>query len=197
MAGKLTGLLAGCALALAISAGAHAQAPAEPQSESSDQTSKRRGGYGGGPDGRRPGGGRPDSERFEHVRKSIDALTPDQRRRFQENLQRWGNMSPEEKKALADRDAFRRKKIAEDIEAAIKEVGLNLSEQERELFAKRYAEERRSIEEQLRREMDEKREPLLKNVVAKLKAEFSASATAADTTAKQPDTAIPAVPSKP
>ena len=41
-------------------------------------------------------------------------------------------------------------------------------------FTKRYAEERRKLEEQLRKELEEKRQPLLKELVARLKGEFSA-----------------------
>jgi hypothetical protein len=40
-------------------------------------------------------------------------------------------------------------------------------------FAKRYGEERRKVEEQLRKEMEEKRKPLIKEVIARLKEEFS------------------------
>ena len=50
---------------------------------------------------------------------------------------------------------------------------VELDAQRRELFARRYGEERQRIEEQIRREMDEKRRPLLKEVIAKLKAEFA------------------------
>ena len=42
----------------------------------------------------------PSSPEFENVRKALDALTPEQRKRFQENFVRWSNLSSEEKKAL-------------------------------------------------------------------------------------------------
>ena len=157
-------------LLMAIPA-AWSQAPADAPSS----PPPKRPGFFGGPRGemRRPEGGGPDAEKFENVRKALEALTPEQRKRFQENFQRWSNLSPEEKKALADRDAFRRKKITEDIDAALKEAGLELDPERREFFAKRYGEERHKIEEQLRKELDEKRRPLLKDVIAKLKAEFS------------------------
>jgi len=115
------------------------------------------------------------SPELDNVRKAIDALSPQQRKRFQENFWRWTNLSHEEKKSLRDRDESRRKRMAEQIEAAIKETGLELDKERRELFAKRYAEERRRIEEQLRREMDEKRTPLLNDLVGRLKTEFSAT----------------------
>jgi hypothetical protein len=114
------------------------------------------------------------SPEFEDVRKAIEALTPEQRKRFQENFWRWSNLSPEEKKALRDRDEMRRKRMAEEIEAAVRETGLDLDKDRHELFAKRYGEERRKIEEQLRREMEEKRGPLVKELIGRLKTEFGA-----------------------
>jgi hypothetical protein len=130
------------------------------------------------------------SPEFENVRKALEALTPEQRKRFQENFVRWSNMPPETKKALRDREEFRRKKMAEDIEAAVRESGLTLDKERREQFAKRYAQERRKIEEQLRREADEKRRPLVKEIVAKLKAEFSEPAAApAENPAPEPPAA--------
>ena len=176
MAGKMRRWLsAGGLLAVALPA-AWAQTPAEPPAS---PPPKRPGFFGGGRgEMRRPDGGGPDGEKFENVRKAIEALTPEQRKRFQENFQRWSNLPPEEKKALADREIFRRKKIAEESDAALKEAGLELDPERRELFARRYGEERHKIEEQLHRELDDKRRPLLKEVIARLKAEFSTSAPA-------------------
>ena len=122
---------------------------------------------------RRPGQG-PLAPEFGNVRRALEALTPEQRQRFVENLKRWANLPPEEKKALADRDGFRRKRMAEEIDRAVAETGLNLEGERRALFAKRYDEERRKVEEQLRKELEEKRQPLIKDIVAQLKAEFSA-----------------------
>ena len=177
MAGAMKRLLSTCVpLVLALPT-AWAQTP--PDSPSSPPP-KRPGFFGGGRgEMRRPEGGGPDAEKFENVRKAVEALTPEQRKRFQENFQRWSNLSPEEKKSLADRDIFRRKKIAEDIDAALKEAGLELDAERRGLFARRYGEERHKIEEQLRKELDDRRRPLLKEVIARLKAEFSSGNPAA------------------
>lgn len=124
------------------------------------------------PPPRRPGPG-PRAPEFGNVRRALEALTPEQRQRFIENLKRWSNLPPEEKKALADREGFRRKKIEEEIDQAIRNTGLTLEGERRALFAKRYGEERRKVEEQLRKEMEEKRQPLIKDILARLKAEFS------------------------
>jgi hypothetical protein len=109
------------------------------------------------------------------VRKALEALTPEQRKRFQENLIKWGSLTPEDKTKLAEKDSIWKKRAAEEIDAAIKEAGLELDEAGREAFAKRYGAERRKIEQQLRAEMEEKRKPMLKEVIAKLKTEFSST----------------------
>jgi hypothetical protein len=119
------------------------------------------------------------SPEIENVRRAIEALTPEQRQRFKENFLRWSNLSPEEKKSLRDRDELRRKRMNEEIERAVRDAGLTLDAPQRQAFARRYAEERRRIEEQLRRETEEKRKPLVRDMVARLKGEFSS--TAADT----------------
>ena len=176
MADAMRILLTSAAVLAAALPAALAQTPTEAPASPAP---KRPGWFSGGRgELHRPDGGGPDAERFENVRKALDALTPEQRKRFQENFQRWSNLPPEEKKALADREIFRRKKIAEEIDAALKDSGLELDAERRELFARRYGEERHRIEEQLRKELDEKRQPLLKEVIAKLKAEFSTAAPA-------------------
>lgn len=136
-----------------------------------------------------------DLEKFETVRKALEALTPEQRKRFQENLIKWGSLTPEDKTKLAEKDSIWKKRAAEEIDAAIKEAGLELDEAGREAFAKRYGAERRKIEQQLRAEMEEKRKPMLKEVIAKLKTEFSSTNNpGAVATTPAPVVAPPTVP---
>ena len=123
---------------------------------------------------------------FENVRKALDALTPEQRKRFQVNFWRWTNLSPDEKKALRDRQEMQKKVMQQEVQAAIAESGLQLEGERREQFARRYSQERRRIEEQLRRETMEKRKPLVKDLVARLKTEFGGSTTASDQPALAP-----------
>jgi len=121
----------------------------------------------------------PASPEFDNVRKALDALTPEQRKRFQENFWRWANLSPEEKKALRDREDQRKKIIEQDIQAALQEAGLQQLDGDRRVqFAQRYGEERRKIEEQLRKETMEKRKPMVKEMIARLKSEFSGTVAA-------------------
>jgi hypothetical protein len=119
------------------------------------------------------------SPELDSVRKALEALTPEQRRRFQENFARWADLPPEEKKALRNREELRKKFMEREIDAALRESGLQLSAEQRELFIKRYAEERRKVEEQLRKEMAEKRKPLVRELLGRLKTEFASGAVAA------------------
>lgn len=81
-------------------------------------------------------------------------------------------MSPEERQALILREKNRRDKAAQEIEDAIKKSGLQLDKDRREVYALRYTQERRKIEEQLRKDMEEKRKPLVSDMVERLKVEF-------------------------
>jgi hypothetical protein len=129
---------------------------------------------GGGP--KQPFDGTPSPE-FENARRALEALTPEQRKRFQENFWRWSNLPPEEKKALREREDMRKKFMQQEVEAAIQNSGLQLNGERRAQFIKRYGEERRKIEEQLRKESNEKRKPLVHEMLGRLKDEFSEPAS--------------------
>lgn len=100
-------------------------------------------------------------------------MTPDQRAKFRENLQRWEKMTPEERKALRDEEEFRRQRMLREIDKSIQRSGLQLDEATREQYTQRYMEERRKIEEALQKEMQEKRRPLIEEMLNRLKEEFS------------------------
>ncbi len=123
--------------------------------------------------GRKPANEGTPSPEFENVRRALDALSPEQRKRFQENFWRWSNLPPEEKKALREREELRKKFMQQEVETAIQETGLDLTGERREQFVKRYGDERRKIEEQLRKETNEKRKPLVRDLMGRLKSEFS------------------------
>ena len=129
---------------------------------------------------------------FQNARRAIEALTPEQRKRFEENFARWANLSTEEKKTLRGRDELRRKVIRDELEAAMQELGLPLEGERREQFMQRYAEERRKIEETLRKELIEKRKPMLRELISRLKNEFATPAAPAPVPAVPPAAATPA-----
>ncbi len=112
---------------------------------------------------------------MESVRKAVEALSPEQKKRFGENLMRWANLSPEEKKALREREAVRQKYIEQEVTAALAASGLRLEGERRAQYVRRFAEERQKIEEQLRNEMMERRKPMVRDLVGRLKAEFANS----------------------
>jgi hypothetical protein len=113
------------------------------------------------------------SPEMENVRKAIEALSPEQRKRFQENFAKWANLSPEEKRALRDRDETRRKKMGQEIDRAMEEAGVVGKGGRRGQFARRYTEERRKLEEKIRQESEVKRTAGIQEIVARLKEEFA------------------------
>ena len=115
------------------------------------------------------------SPELENVRKALEALTPEQREQFRQNFARWISLTADDKKSLRDLQEIRRKHMQEEIEQAIAQSGLQLEPERREMFVKRYTEERRKIEEALRKETEEKRGPRLEELRNRLKTEFSAS----------------------
>jgi hypothetical protein len=103
-------------------------------------------------------------------------MSPEERERWTKRIREWAEMPPEKKKSLADREEFFRRKIREDIDAAIQKTGLTLDEDQKKQFTERYMDERRKIESELRKEVDEKRGPRVDAMIDKLKEEFSATA---------------------
>jgi len=189
MAGQVrAGFLAGLALAASVIS-ALAQGTPEPSSPQGGRGRNWLAEYGNGEGPKGPA--------FENSRRALEGLTPEQRKRFQENFQRWANLSPEEKKALREREAVRKKFMEQELDAAIQESGLQFDPERREQFVKRYTEERRLIEEQLHKEMTEKRRPLVRAMIARLKAEFSAQGTPVTAPSQTIQTASPAPPAKP
>ena len=100
-------------------------------------------------------------------------MSPEDRQRFRSNAERWLRMPPEEQRALRDREVLRRQRIQREAEAALQQSGLQLENEKRDLYERRYLQERRRIERGLRQELDEKRQRELAPVMENLKKEFS------------------------
>lgn len=156
-----------------------AAGPANPKAEyrrgNEDKDGKdrdRKDGDGKDDDRRRRHGGftGPDADK---AREAFRNMSPEERERWTKRIREWAEMPPEKKKSLADREEFFRKKIKEDIDAAIQKTGLTLNEEQTKLFAERYLDERRKIESELRKEIDEKRGPRVDAMIGKLKEEFA------------------------
>lgn len=115
------------------------------------------------------------SDDSDRGRRFFEQLPPEQRQRFRENLERWRNLPPDERDVLRKDAEVRRAKIARDIDEAIRNAGLQLDRDRRQVFTLRYVQERRKIEEQLRKEMEAKRGPMMRNMIERLKNEFASA----------------------
>lgn len=128
----------------------------------------------------------PDADK---TREAFRNMSPEERERWTKRIREWVEMPPEKKKSLADREEFFKKKIKEDIEAAIQKTGLTLNEEQTKVFAERYLDERRKIESELRKEIDEKRGPRVDAMIERLKGEFSATVDVAGSKDEKPEKA--------
>ncbi len=103
-------------------------------------------------------------------------MSPEQRQKFWGNFKNWIDMPSEQRERFSRMNDDRFQKAREEIREVIKKAGLTLDEEQHKKFAQRYFDERRKIEMQLHKELDERRRPLLSAMEEKLKAEFSKSA---------------------
>ena len=112
----------------------------------------------------------------ERAMHELQKLSPEQRADLWKAVWAVINLPPEKRQALLGMDEERRKFAREEIERAMSEGGLQLDEEKRKHFVRRYFEERRTIEETLRKESEEKRRQLLGAMRARLKQEFETAA---------------------
>ena len=114
------------------------------------------------------------STRIEELRRSIEQLSPEQQERVLQNLHRWQALSPEERDYLRQQERVRSQKREESVVEAYQKSGLHLTEAQRLQFRKRYLEERRKLEEELAKELQERRLAGNATIIEDLKKEFSA-----------------------
>jgi hypothetical protein len=168
------------------------QAPAETKPEpsnktesappvpGSDQEKRDRGPGGrGGPDSR--GDGRRDwrknrenltpEQMREKAMKDLEKLTPEQRNEVWRAVWAVLNLPQEEKQKIIGMDEERRKKMREEIDRTVQAIGVK--DEQRRKFFHRYFTGRRELEEQLKKESEERRHVLLKELDDKLRQEFS------------------------
>ncbi|PYJ48156.1 MAG: hypothetical protein DME50_01540 [Verrucomicrobia bacterium] len=106
------------------------------------------------------------------VRERWSALPPAERQTFQRNAERWMRMSPAQRDLLRARENLRREQIRREAEAALRESGLSLDPQRRDLFESRYLQERRQMERALRHQVETERQQQLPTLIQQLKKEF-------------------------
>ena len=111
--------------------------------------------------------------RFELLRKAFEQLSAEQQERILQNLHRWQDLSQDEREVLRQRERVQRQKQEASINEAYQKSGLQLNEEQRAQFRKRYLQERRRLEEQLVHEVQEKRQVGNAAIIESLKKEFS------------------------
>ena len=111
--------------------------------------------------------------RFELLRKAFEQLSTEQQERILQNFHRWQDLSQDEKEVLRERERVQRQKQEASINEAYVKSGLQLNDEQRAQFRKRYLQERRRLEEQLVHEIQEKRQVGNAAIIEMLKKEFS------------------------
>jgi hypothetical protein len=113
------------------------------------------------------------ASRFEQLRKAFEQLSTEQQERILQNFHRWQDLSQDEKEVLRQRERVQRQKQEASINEAYQKSGLQLSDEQRAQFRKRYLQERRRLEEQLAHDNQEKRQAGNATIIEMLKKEFS------------------------
>ena len=123
------------------------------------------------------------ASRFELLRKNFEQLSAEQQERILQNFHRWQDLSQDEKEVLRQRERVQRQKQDASINEAYQKSGLQLNDEQRALFHKRYLQERRRLEEQLVHDLQEKRQIGNAAIIEMLKKEFSNPKPAANVSA--------------
>jgi len=121
--------------------------------------------------------------RFELLRKAFEQMSTEQQERTIQNFHRWQDLSQDEKEVLRQRERVQRQKLEASINEAYQKSGLQLNDEQRAQFHKRYLQERRRLEEQLVHDMQEKRQAGNAAIIEMLKKEFSNPKSPASTAA--------------
>ncbi len=113
-----------------------------------------------------------DAEDSAAVRRVIEQLPPEERAVFLRNFQRWAQLTTEERQTLRRQADERRQRIMEEMETALRESGLHLDEDRRQVFMLRYRQERRKLELELQEKIATERARRTPEIVERLKREF-------------------------
>ncbi|GEM_PF-5788095 len=110
----------------------------------------------------------------------IQQLPPEEKAKLEDNLHRWQALSPEEREVIRQRAQATRERMQQAAEAAMTQSGLTLPPDRKEAYVRQYLKERREIEEPLRKEMQQRRKPLVEEMTKNLDAEFAAASPNVD-----------------
>ena len=110
-------------------------------------------------------------------------MSPADRQRFQTNIERWRQLPPAAQRDLRAREISRQELLKREADAALRDAGLQIEAAKRAQFEQRYLQERKRVEQELRRELQEKRQREMAPVVERLKKEFTQPSVAPSTSA--------------
>jgi hypothetical protein len=113
-----------------------------------------------------------ESQRLEGFRRTFNQFPQDEQRQFLVNLRRWQTMSSEERESMRQFQKRRDRKQEEESIEAYQKSGLHLNDAQRQVFRKRYVQERRKLENQLDTELQDKRKQGNEAIIEALKKEF-------------------------
>lgn len=119
-------------------------------------------------------------------------MSPADQQRFRSNAERWHRMPVGTQRVFRAREIVRQERLKRDAEAAVRDSGLQMESEKRAQFEQRYVEERKRIEQQLRRELREKRKREMEPMVVRLKKEFAQPSSAPSADAKTTASPSPA-----
>jgi hypothetical protein len=86
-------------------------------------------------------------------------------------------MTPQERTLMREREILRRERLKREADEALRDAGLRLDQERRNLFEQRYLQERRRIERELNQETEMKRKQELPALNERLKKEFQETTT--------------------
>lgn len=111
----------------------------------------------------------------------IRSMTAEQKNQLMENIKAWQQVGPDFKQALRNRESLLRKKLKDEVDAALGDIPV--SSEQRAVFEDRYREERKKIDSALRTELEARRREALDEVVQRLKKTLAEPAPPAATNA--------------
>ncbi|MEI6872759.1 MAG: hypothetical protein WCL08_10805 [Verrucomicrobiota bacterium] len=109
----------------------------------------------------------PNRKAMDPLLAMIRNMTLEQKTQLMENIKAWQQVSPDVKQALRNRESLIRKKLKDEVDAALGDTPI--SNEQRSVFEDRYREERKKIDAALRAELEARRRESLDGVVQRLK----------------------------
>ncbi len=119
--------------------------------------------------------------------RELQKLTEEQRKQIWRAVIAVMNLSPEKQAELIGNEEERRKKIKEQIEQVMKEIGVPIADNMKRAFFREYFEGRRAIEGDILKEMELLRAKKLAELKERLKTKFGAEAPETPKLAPAPD----------